>query len=141
MGFMFFEISLIQKLTLFLGYPTYSLTVTLFGLLISTGCGSLLSERFTDQRDRALIILFVAIVLLTLVHRFAMGPVVEELVGASLAVRITVALLFLAPGLCLLPAAGIAYDALTTPHAQSTLLGMGGEELSVISSFPATILS
>ena len=34
LGFMCLEISLIQKLTLFLGYPTYTLTVTLFGLLV-----------------------------------------------------------------------------------------------------------
>ena len=29
---MFLEVALIQKLTLFLGYPTYSLSVTLFGI-------------------------------------------------------------------------------------------------------------
>ncbi|MGH9259181.1 MAG: hypothetical protein ACRD08_04665, partial [Acidimicrobiales bacterium] len=34
LGFMFFEITLIQRLILFLGYPTYSLTVTLASLLI-----------------------------------------------------------------------------------------------------------
>src|SRR5213080_2250055 len=33
-GFMFLEVSLIQRLTLFLGYPTYSLTVTLFAFLV-----------------------------------------------------------------------------------------------------------
>ena len=41
---MFFEITLIQRLTLFLGYPTYSLTVTLASILIFTGVGALLSE-------------------------------------------------------------------------------------------------
>jgi len=46
LGFMFLEICLIQKLTLFLGYPTYSLTVTLFALLVSSGAGSLLSDRY-----------------------------------------------------------------------------------------------
>ena len=45
LGFMFFEITLIQRLTLFLGYPTYSLTVTLASILIFTGVGALLSER------------------------------------------------------------------------------------------------
>ena len=53
LGFMFFEVSLIQQLTLFLGYPTYSLTVTLFALLVSTGVGSLLSERWLARRNRA----------------------------------------------------------------------------------------
>ena len=45
---------MIQKLTLFLGYPTYSLTVTLFSLLISSGVGSLLSDRYSSRRNRAL---------------------------------------------------------------------------------------
>ena len=45
LGFMFFEITLIQRLTLFLGFPTYSLTVTLASLLIFTGVGALLSGR------------------------------------------------------------------------------------------------
>ena len=45
LGFMFFEITLIQRLMLFLGFPTYSLTVTLASLLIFTGVGALLSAR------------------------------------------------------------------------------------------------
>ena len=48
--FMFFEITLIQRLTLFLGYPTYSLTVTLASILIFTGVGALLSGRHKHRR-------------------------------------------------------------------------------------------
>ncbi|HZB42471.1 MAG TPA: hypothetical protein VE487_15970, partial [Ilumatobacter sp.] len=39
-------ITLIQRLVLFLGYPTYSLTVTLAAILLSTGVGALLSSRY-----------------------------------------------------------------------------------------------
>src|SRR5262249_25020884 len=60
MGFMFIAIALIQRLTLFLCYPTCSLTVTLFALLIATGVGSLLSERY-GPRNRALMRLAVAL--------------------------------------------------------------------------------
>ena len=52
LGFMFFEITMIQRLMLFLGYPTYSLTVTLASLLVSTGLGALLSQRFVHRADR-----------------------------------------------------------------------------------------
>ena len=45
LGFIFFEITLIQRLALFLGYPTYSLTVTLASILIFTGLGAFLSSR------------------------------------------------------------------------------------------------
>jgi hypothetical protein len=45
-GFIAIEIALMQKLVLFLGHPLYSITVTLFSMLIFTGIGSLLSERW-----------------------------------------------------------------------------------------------
>lgn len=40
-GFMLYEIPLVQQLTLALGHPTQALTVVLFGLLAGTGLGSL----------------------------------------------------------------------------------------------------
>ncbi len=42
-GFIFVEIALIQKLTLLLGQPLYSIVVTLFSILVFTGVGSFLS--------------------------------------------------------------------------------------------------
>jgi hypothetical protein len=44
LGFMFVEIGLIQRLSLFLGHPVYGLAIGLFGLILSTGIGSLISE-------------------------------------------------------------------------------------------------
>lgn len=46
LGFMLIEIGLLQVFGIFLGHPTYSLSVTLFSLILFTGAGSLLSERF-----------------------------------------------------------------------------------------------
>ena len=40
-GFMMVEIHLLQRFGLFLGYPTLTLAVALFGLLLGTGAGSL----------------------------------------------------------------------------------------------------
>ena len=40
-GFILLKISLIQRFVLFLGYPTYALTVVMLSLLVSTGIGSL----------------------------------------------------------------------------------------------------
>jgi hypothetical protein len=45
-GFMFVEIGLIQRLSLFLGHPVYGLAVGLFAIILSTGIGSLLSDRW-----------------------------------------------------------------------------------------------
>jgi hypothetical protein len=40
LGFMFIEISQMQRLIIFLGHPTYGLSVVLFALLMSSGLGS-----------------------------------------------------------------------------------------------------
>ena len=48
-GYILIEVGLIQKFVLFLGHPTYALTVVIFSLLISSGLGSYdiyLAERF-----------------------------------------------------------------------------------------------
>lgn len=50
MGFMFVEITLIQKFILFLGHPLYSIAVIVFTLLFSSGLGSLASKKALGQR-------------------------------------------------------------------------------------------
>ncbi len=45
MGFMLAEIALLQYFSVYLGHPIYSLGVTLFSLILSTGLGSLASDR------------------------------------------------------------------------------------------------
>lgn len=44
-GFMAVEIALLQRMTVFLGHPIYSLSVSLFTLILATGLGSFLSDR------------------------------------------------------------------------------------------------
>ncbi len=48
LAFMFVEIGLMQRLSLFLGHPTLGFTVALFSLLLCGGAGSFLSERFAN---------------------------------------------------------------------------------------------
>src|SRR5262245_29732411 len=40
------EIGLLQRMSVFLGHPIYSLSVLLFTLILATGIGSLLSDKF-----------------------------------------------------------------------------------------------
>ncbi len=102
MGFMFFEITLIQKLVLFLGYPTYSLTVTLASILIFTGVGALLSERFASRPRAATRRLLPALVALTAFYLFALPAITDALLTWPLAARVVVAFVVLAPlGVCL----------------------------------------
>jgi spermidine synthase len=101
-GFMFIEIVLIQRLTLFLGYPTYSLTVTLFSLLMATGAGSLLSDRVPFSRNATLAGLAAILFLLVVFYQLGMSPLVEIAIAWPLPSRVLVAVLLLTPlGLCL----------------------------------------
>jgi hypothetical protein len=43
-GFMMIEIGLLQRMSVFLGHPVYSLSVLLFTLILATGIGSLVSD-------------------------------------------------------------------------------------------------
>ena len=47
-GYMLVEISQLQRLTVYLGHPTYSLSVVLFTLLLSSGVGSFLTGKLHD---------------------------------------------------------------------------------------------
>jgi SAM-dependent methyltransferase len=97
LGFMFFEIALIQKFTLFLGYPTYTLTVTLFSLLVFSGLGSLATGRYREARDRALPVLVAAVAGLAVFYGYGMDPAAAALAGLPLGARAAVAALALAP--------------------------------------------
>ena len=44
-GFMLIEVAVLQRFVLLLGHPVYSLTVTLFSLLLGTGIGAAWSRR------------------------------------------------------------------------------------------------
>jgi hypothetical protein len=44
-GFITVEIALLQRMSVFLGHPVYSLSVSLFTLIVATGVGSLLSDK------------------------------------------------------------------------------------------------
>ena len=96
-GFMFFEITLIQRLILFLGYPTYSLTVTLASLLIFTGVGALLSGRLKARPDMIVRVLAPTIVALGVLYLFVLPVITESLLTSGLAIRVMVAFLVLAP--------------------------------------------
>jgi uncharacterized membrane protein len=52
-GFMLVEVSMLQRLIVFLGHPIYSLSVILFVLLLAGGLGSYLSTRIPDARLKA----------------------------------------------------------------------------------------
>ncbi|MGH9108404.1 MAG: hypothetical protein ACRDY3_02875 [Acidimicrobiales bacterium] len=100
-GFMFFEITLMQELNLFLGYPTYAVTITLMSLLVFTGLGALLSGRVV-HRTRVVPVLLAVIAALAVFYLVGLTPMTDALLSAPMAARIVVTFFVLAPlGLCL----------------------------------------
>jgi hypothetical protein len=96
-GFMLLEISLMQRLVLYLGYPTYAVSVVLFSLLVFLGVGSYASRRLVGKEGRALPIALGCVLLLVLFYRFGLPAVERSTLGAPLGVRIGITLLMLAP--------------------------------------------
>ncbi len=102
LAFMLYEITMIQRLTEYLGFPTYSLTVTLASILVFTGLGALLSNRFADQPRAVLGPLLGTLVLLTILYRVALTPLTDATLSAPFALRVLISFALLAPlGLCL----------------------------------------
>jgi len=96
-GFIFIEIALIQKLTLLLGQPLYSIVVTLFSILVFTGLGSFLSGRWLrggSGRARAIPAGIAAATVLIVLFG---STIVDCVIGQGLAVRAGVAAAMIAP--------------------------------------------
>jgi len=51
LGYMMVELSLIQRFAIFLGHPSYSLTACLASMLLSSGVGSMFTDRFFGMKD------------------------------------------------------------------------------------------
>lgn len=96
LGFMFFEIVLIQKLMLYLDQPVYSAAVVLAILLVSSGAGSLLSSR---MRASAPVVAGTALLVAVLIVlcAFTARPVLDATWGWAPAAKVAAATLLLAP--------------------------------------------
>jgi hypothetical protein len=97
-GFMLLEVALLQRFVLLLGHPVYSLTVTLFSLLLGTGLGSLVSRRVPSPRvhivtTRAL----VAIAAVACGAAVGLAHVIDVGIAWTLPMRIAFAVMLIAP--------------------------------------------
>jgi hypothetical protein len=97
LGFMFIEISMIQRFALLLGYPTLSLSVSLFTLLIATAIGNRLSGRLRRWQGRMVPAAVGLLVLLALVYVRIADPLTATALGWPQWARIAVVVLLLFP--------------------------------------------
>lgn len=97
LGFILVEIAAMQKLTLFLGQPVYSLTVTLFSLLVFTGVGSLMFAGRMPTAGKGLWKIPVALVAYVAAFAALSPVIVSSFITLPLAARILITVVLLAP--------------------------------------------
>jgi hypothetical protein len=95
-GYILIQVALIQKFVLFLGHPTYALTVIIFSMLLSSGFGSLMSKKLIGRAvslPTVLVFVAAAILLLALV----VGPISESGVALDRPLKILITVALIAP--------------------------------------------
>ena len=100
LGFMFIEIGIIQRVSLFLGHPVYGLAIGLFSIILSTGIGSLISERLPLGTAQRLAGWAMSLCLLVVVLSLWFPAVVATFEGSALVVRAAVSLAAIVPSGC-----------------------------------------
>lgn len=96
-GYILSEVALIQRFVLFLGHPTYALTVIIFAMLMASGWGSYVSRRVVGLSEFRLgVVMALAAVLLAALTAVA-GPVTERGVGWPQAWKVALTVLLIAP--------------------------------------------
>ncbi len=96
LGYILVEVSCIQRFVLFLGHPTYALTVVIFLLLLASGAGSLLSRRWLSNVDRGWIPIAVLIVAIA-VNTWALPGLLSALIGLPFSLKLGVCAIVLGP--------------------------------------------
>ena len=97
-GFMLIEVAVLQRFVLLLGHPVYSLTVTLFSLLLGTGVGSFVSRAIPAERLAVrLRAALAAVVLLAIAAAVGLPYAIDATIHASLRLRVLVAVAMLVP--------------------------------------------
>jgi len=97
LGFMLVQMALLQRFSIYLGHPTYTLSITLFSMILFAGIGSFLSDFVVmphPRLERALPLLAAAI-LMTLLA--VIGPATQATIGSPLPVRSAVVIALLGP--------------------------------------------
>ena len=96
LGYIMVEIAFIQRFVLFLGHPTYALTVVIFLLMLSSGAGSLFSRLWLPRPESGWVPLLLVVVTLLADVVFLPGRL-AALVGMDFGYRLFVSGVLLVP--------------------------------------------
>jgi spermidine synthase len=96
LGYILVEIAFIQRFVLFLGHPTYALTVVVFLLLLSSGAGSLASRRWLTRTSRAWLPLAFLIAALAIAV-WGMPRALSAMIGVPFPLKLAISAALLSP--------------------------------------------
>ena len=96
LGYILVEIAFIQRFVLFLGHPTYALTVVIFLLMVSSGAGSLTSRRWLPRTEKGWIPL-IAVLAALVAYVLVLPGRLATLVGMSFEARLLISAVLLIP--------------------------------------------
>ena len=96
LGYILVEITFIQRFVLFLGHPTYALTVVVFLMMLSSGIGSLASRRWLPRASLVRWPLF-AIAAGLFAYVFLLPALLPALVGQNFNLKLLISGLLLVP--------------------------------------------
>jgi len=91
LGFIFIEIALLQKLSIFVGGPVYSMGITLASILFFSGVGSFIARRFRHDPGLWLKRIIAAIVICTGLDILFFNYALPHMMGLALHIRWAVA--------------------------------------------------
>jgi len=142
-GFMTVEIGLLQRMSIFLGHPVYSLSVLLFTLILSTGIGSFLCDKLFLSSSARLVAWGIATGVYLSGLAFCLGPVFGAFHDAVLLARIGLCVLFIAPAGILMGfgfPSGMRLISLIDPKPTAWFWGINGAA-GVLASIGSVVLS
>jgi hypothetical protein len=96
-GYILIQVALIQKFVLFLGHPTYALTVIIFSMLLSSGFGSFASKRLIRGKAARLDGILLLIAAMMIVLAVIITPVVENGVALPFPLKVLITIALIAP--------------------------------------------
>jgi hypothetical protein len=97
LGFMFVEIGLIQRISIYLGHPVYGMSIGLFGIIASTGLGSLCSHRLSLLSGIRIQLWAGALGLYVILLPYWFPLLIDQFAAGSLLVRAAVSLTAIVP--------------------------------------------
>jgi hypothetical protein len=96
LGYILVEVTFIQRFVLFLGHPTYALTVVIFLMLLSSGAGSVVSRSWLSY-SRQVWVPLAAISAALIIYVGVLPGLLDHFVGAPFPAKLVISAALLAP--------------------------------------------